>query len=70
MLSKGKDMQKNYQHSQVLFVFLSLVFRDRVSLHSPGCPGTCSVVQAVLKFRDLLASATLVPGSKMCVTNT
>jgi hypothetical protein len=29
-----------------------LVFRDRVSLYSPGCPGTHFVDQAVLKFTE------------------
>ena len=28
-----------------------------VSLCSPGCPGTCSIDEAGLKFRDLTASA-------------
>jgi hypothetical protein len=32
-----------------LFCF---VFRDRVSLCSPGCPGTHSVDQASQKFSD------------------
>lgn len=33
----------------VLFIYLvSLVFQDRFSLYSPGCPGTCFVVQANL----------------------
>jgi hypothetical protein len=34
-----------------------LVFRDRVSLYSPGCPGTHSVDQAGLELRNLPASA-------------
>jgi hypothetical protein len=29
-------------------VWFGLVFRDRVSLYSPGCPGTHSVDQAGL----------------------
>jgi hypothetical protein len=33
-----------------------LVFRDRVSLYSPGCPGTHSVDQAVLELRNLPVS--------------
>jgi hypothetical protein len=33
------------------------LFRDRVSLYSPGWPGTCSVGQADLEFGDLPASA-------------
>jgi hypothetical protein len=39
-----------------LFVFV-FVFRDRVSLYSPGCPGTHFVEQAGLKLRNLPASA-------------
>jgi len=34
-----------------------LVFQDMVSLHSSGCPGSCSVDQAGLQLRDLPASA-------------
>jgi hypothetical protein len=34
-----------------------LVFRDRVPLCSPGCPGTHSVDQAGLELRNLPASA-------------
>jgi hypothetical protein len=30
------------------FCFLFFVFQDRVSLYSPGCPGTHSIDQAVL----------------------
>jgi hypothetical protein len=37
--------------------FLLLFFRDRVSLYSPGCPGTHSVDQAGLELRNLPASA-------------
>jgi hypothetical protein len=43
-----------------LFLYILLVcsvFQDRVSLYSPGCPGTCSVDQAGLELRDPLASA-------------
>jgi hypothetical protein len=35
-------------------------FQDRVSLCSPGCPGTCSVDQAGQGLRDPLASASQV----------
>jgi hypothetical protein len=46
----------------VFFVFLFLcflffVFRDRVSLGSPGCPWTHSVDQAGLKLRNAPVSA-------------
>jgi hypothetical protein len=39
------------------FLFLFLFFRDRVSLCSPGCPGTHFVDQADLELRNLPASA-------------
>jgi hypothetical protein len=54
-----------------LFVFVVLfcfVFRDRVSLYSPGCPGTHFVDQAGLKLRNLSASASQVLGLKACAT--
>jgi hypothetical protein len=38
-------------------LFLFLFFQDRVSLCSPGCPGTHSVDQAGLELRNLPASA-------------
>jgi hypothetical protein len=50
-----------------LFVF-GFVFRDRVSLCSPGCPGTHSVDQAGLKLRNPTASASQVLGLKACAT--
>jgi hypothetical protein len=45
-----------------------LVFRDRVSLYSPGCPGTHSVDQAGLKLRNSPASDSQVLGLKVCAT--
>jgi hypothetical protein len=42
------------------------VFRDRVSLCSPGCPGTHSVDWAGLELRNLPASASQVLGLKAC----
>jgi hypothetical protein len=45
-----------------------LVFRDRVSLCSPGCPGTHSVDQAGLKFRNPPASASQMLGLQACAT--
>jgi hypothetical protein len=51
------------------WLVLVLVFRDRVSLYSPGCPGTHSVDQAGLKLRNLPASASQVLGLKACATN-
>jgi hypothetical protein len=46
-----------------LFCF---VFRDRVSLCSPGYPGTHSVDQAGLKLRNPPASVSQVLGLKAC----
>jgi hypothetical protein len=40
-----------------LFIHLFCFFRDRVSLYSPGCPGTHFVDQAGLELRNLPASA-------------
>jgi hypothetical protein len=39
------------------FVCLFFVFQDRVSLYSPGCPGTHFVDQGGLELRNLLPSA-------------
>jgi hypothetical protein len=50
------------------FVLFWWVFRDRVSLYSPGCPGTNSVDQADLELRNPPASASQVLGLKACAT--
>jgi hypothetical protein len=49
-------------------LLLFLVFQDRVSLYSPGCPGTHFVDQAGLELRNLPASASRVLGLKVCAT--
>jgi hypothetical protein len=51
-----------------LFFFFFLVFLDRVSLCSSGCPGTHSVDQSGLELRNLPASASQVLGLKACAT--
>jgi hypothetical protein len=51
----------------VLFVCF-LVFRDRVSLCSPGCSGTHFVDPAALQLRNPPASASQVLGLKACAT--
>jgi hypothetical protein len=51
-----------------VFVVVVFVFRDRVSLYSPGCPGTHFVEQAGLKLRNLPASASQVLELKVCIT--
>jgi hypothetical protein len=68
-------MNCNHQHFQApnylqtFFVsFLFLFFRDRVSLCSPGCPGTHFVDQAGLELRNPPASASRVLGLKVCAT--
>jgi hypothetical protein len=50
------------------FFFFFLVFRDRVSLCSFGCPGTHFVDQAGLELRNPPASASQVLGLKACAT--
>jgi hypothetical protein len=56
------------QDRGIPFPFFFLVFRDRVSLCSPGCPGTHSVDQAGLELRSLPASASQVLGLKARAT--
>ena len=51
-----------------LFFGFGFVFRDRVSLYSPGCPETHSVDQAGLELRNQPASASRVLGLKPCTT--
>jgi hypothetical protein len=46
----------------------ALLYSDRVSLCSLGCPGTHSVDQADLELRNLPASASQVLGLKVCAT--
>jgi hypothetical protein len=41
----------------LVFLFVFVFFRDRVSLYSPGCPGTHFVDQAGLELRNPPASA-------------
>jgi hypothetical protein len=48
--------------------FCFVFFQDRVSLCSPGCPGTYCIDQAGLKLRNLPASASQVLGLKACAT--
>jgi hypothetical protein len=49
----------------VLFCFL--VFQDRVSLYSPGCPGTHFVDQVSLELRNLPASASWINGMHLAL---
>jgi hypothetical protein len=54
--------------SYLRMIYIFFFFWDRVSLFSPGCPGTHFVDQAGLKFRNPPASASQVLGLKACVT--
>jgi hypothetical protein len=65
-LDSEEDSVKTVKAPRV-YLF-GLVFRDRVSLCSPGCPGTHSVDQAGLKLRNSPASASQVLGLKVCAT--
>jgi hypothetical protein len=47
---------------------VSFFFPDRVSLCSPGCPGTHSVDQAGLELRNMPAFASQVQGLKAGAT--
>jgi hypothetical protein len=49
-------------------LFLRVGCQDRVSLCSPGCPGTHSIDQAGLELRNPPASASQVLGLKACTT--
>jgi hypothetical protein len=57
----GKISVINMHLLLCLFVCF-LVFRDKVSLYSPGCPGTHFVDQAGLELRNPPASASRVLG--------
>jgi hypothetical protein len=50
-----------------LYIFV-LLFRDRVSLCSLGCPGAHSVDQTGLELRNPPASASRMLGLKVCAT--
>jgi hypothetical protein len=72
-------LRKSYLQHLFLFIFYLLlidwlidwlIFWDRVSLYSPGCPGTYSVDQAGLELRNSPASASQVLGLKACATTT
>ena len=62
------SLSKYRSQAPLWLSFLFLVFRDRVSLCSPGCPGTHFVDQAGLELRNPPASASEVLGLKVCAT--
>jgi hypothetical protein len=55
-------------HTPFFFSFFICFFRDRVSLCSPGCPGTHFVDQAGLDLKNPPASASQVLRLKACAT--
>jgi hypothetical protein len=62
------DKEQVFLFACLFFFFVVVVFQDRVSLCSPGCPGTHSVDQAGFELRNPPASAFLVLGLKACAT--
>ena len=60
LLAEYSALQPSILTFPDVFVFVFLVFRDRVFLYSPGCPGTYSVDQASLKLKNPPASASQV----------
>jgi hypothetical protein len=64
-LTRVKELQESFV-VVVLFWFWFCFFRNRVSLCSPGCPGTHFVDQAGLELRNPPASASRVLGLKVC----
>jgi hypothetical protein len=65
IISQRLEYWDNLSNLGGLFIYL---FRDWVSLYSPGCPGTHSVDQAGLKLRNPPTSASQVLGLKVCTT--
>ena len=65
---KQTKAESPFSSSSSCFVLFYFVFRDRVSLCSPGCPGTHSVDQVGLELRNPPASASQVLGLKVCTT--
>jgi hypothetical protein len=68
MHSSGVSKESNSVLTYIKFIFYFFGFQDRVSLCSPGCPGTHSVDHAGLELRNLPASASQVLGLKSCTT--
>jgi hypothetical protein len=63
-------LSQTHTHTLYSFFFFSFFFFfwDRVSLYSPGCPGTHFVNQAALKLRNPPASTSRVLGLQACAT--
>jgi hypothetical protein len=65
---RHKSMKRKLWVSGNQDYFFFGVFWNRVSLCSPGCPGTHFVDQAGLELRNPPASASWVLGLKVCAT--
>jgi hypothetical protein len=61
-LSLSLSLSFSLSLSHSLSLSLSLVFRDRVSLYIPGCPGTHSIDQAGQKSACLCLPSTGIKG--------
>jgi hypothetical protein len=65
ILIPGNKVKERKMGRKLLFLLLfCFVFRDGVSLCSPGCPGTHFVDQAGLELRNPPVSASQVLGLK------
>jgi hypothetical protein len=67
LASMTPDLFPKFSISRVVSL-CDFFFRDRVSLCSPGSPGTHFVDQAGLELRNPPASASHVLGLKVCAT--
>jgi hypothetical protein len=63
-MDESNRNEETGMYQVVCYPFFLSVFRDRVSLCSPSCPGTHSVDQAVLELRNPPASVSLSAGIK------
>jgi hypothetical protein len=68
MFSKFTKLSTHIRHYCIFKLLFFSFLRDRVSLYSPGCPGTHSVDQVGLKIRNPPSSASQVLGLKVCAT--
>ena len=64
----GGQTLRDYYPSHPVRTFFFFSFRDRVSLCSPGCPGTHVLDQIGLELRNSLASASQMLGLKPWAT--
>jgi hypothetical protein len=58
---QGKKCMYRKEKEKMLGFFCLFVFQDRVSLYSPGCPGTHFVDQAGLELRNQGTSCPFSP---------